>query len=102
MEDSCLVPILMLVCVAVFVIGIFFGIDSMWVFVPLAVILGIVAWYYMKDPEGKRKWSAMPLTTIVVIVITFILVSLGSCVRSCTGGGGDLRQQRIETTGHAY
>ena len=102
MEDSCATSIIMLICGIIFIVGVIFGMSSMYVFVPLAFIAGFVGWYYIKDPKGKRKLSNMLLTTTAIIIVTFIIVGFGSCIRSCTKGGGDLRQQRIEMTGHAY
>lgn len=80
-----------------FFVGFGIGLSSFKYYIIIAAIVGIVAYFFFKeDKTGKRRLLNFFSISVMLSIIFFILLSLGNCVGSCTKGGGDLRQQRIE------
>ena len=74
----------------------FFGTACLYVLIPLSVACGIYFWYTSKDFDGERNLSNAIYVTIGLVIASFILAFVGSCINGCTRGGGDTQQQRIE------
>lgn len=82
-----------------FIFGAACGMSCIYYYIPIAVAVSMALIYldgsFSKDSMNEKvKWTAR--YTVLIVVVLFVIVSMGSCVGSCTSGGGDLRQQRIE------
>lgn len=83
--------------VSAFFVGFGTGLSSFKYYVMLSVIFGIVAYIFIKEENtGERQWFRSFSISAMLCIIFFVLLSLGNCIGSCTKGGGDTRQQRIE------
>ena len=83
--------------VSAFLVGYGAGLSAFKYYVLVAAIIGIVAYLNVKDVETeKRRISNFFNAVIMLCIIFFVLLFVGSCLRSCTSGGGNTRQQRIE------
>ena len=80
------------------VIGMIFGMSSLKFIIPaiIAIVAGVVIYQKKKGRLERHDFSDAFYLIIGASIIIFILVGLGNCIGSCTKGGGDLRQQRIE------
>ncbi len=83
--------------VSAFFVGFGTGLSSFKYYIVVAVIFGVVAYFFTKDKKenGIHLFNSFSIS-IMLSIIFFVLLFLGSCVGSCTKGGGDTRQQRIE------
>lgn len=83
--------------VSAFFVGFGTGLSSFKYYAILAVIFGIVSYLFIReDKTGERHLFSSFSISVMLCIIFFILLFLGNCVGSCTSGGGDTRQQRIE------
>ena len=73
-----------------------FGTACLYVFIPLSIACGFYFWYTSKDFDGERNMSNAIYVTIGLVIASFILAFVGSCINGCVRGGGDTQQQRIE------
>lgn len=83
--------------VSAFFVGFGTGLSSFKYYIVVAVIFGVVSYFFTKDKKenGIHLFNSFSIS-IMLSIIFFVLLFLGSCVGSCTKGGGDTRQQRIE------
>ena len=80
-----------------FFVGYGVGLSSFKYYIILAIIFGTVAYIFTKDEEtsGHHLFNSFSISAMLCIIF-FVLLFLGNCLGSCTKGGGDTRQQRIE------
>lgn len=96
MKDSFFTLVLTFIGGIALLCCVMFGYACLYVFIPLSVIGGVLFWHTSRDYEGKRDWSNAINITIGLLIISFVLTFVGSCIGGCTKGGGDTTQQRIE------
>ncbi|MBQ9637282.1 MAG: hypothetical protein IJV36_05235 [Prevotella sp.] len=91
--------IFVLIAGSLFVIGAIFGSKSLYVILPIVFVCVTGMFLYArKKKENSLTKDILQFVNILIVVSIFIFISvgLGNCVGSCTKGGGDTRQQRIE------
>ena len=98
MEDKLYSFIVTLVGGAFLVIGAIFGMSSLKFIIPaiIMIVVAVVIYQKTKGRLERQDYSNAIYVIIGASIIIFILVGLGNCIGSCTKGGGDTRQQRIE------
>lgn len=98
MEDKFFTTVVVLIGGFFMILGMIFGMKILYYLIPIVFIIAIGALLYANKKKTLDKGWITDLFNFVIMasLIIFILVGLGNCIRSCTSGGGDLRQQRIE------